>query len=218
MAIAALGVPCLAAAVVTVPSPAAATLTAVAAQPSNPLRATTAAAIGGPAPRQTHHRPTPPPRQSVTLIGDSVMLGAEQALRRHLAARTRGSDWHVHEGFQPSAELDLLAALAKRHAVAPQIVLHLGTNGPIDPQRLDQLMRGLRGHRIVLVTDHMPQPWHRVNNRTLHAAAKHHPGVALADWDTLADHHRGWFWSDGIHVRAAGADAYAKLVVGALAR
>jgi peptidoglycan/LPS O-acetylase OafA/YrhL len=222
LAIAALGIPCLAAAVVTVPTPAAATLTAVAAQPSNPLGPTAAAPISGPAPRPTHHhRPPPPlpPRQSVTLIGDSVMVGAETALRRDLGRRARGSDWHVHEGFQPSAELDLLATLVKRHAVAPLVVLHLGTNGPIDPHRLDQLIGELRGgHRIVLVTDHMPQPWRGVNNRTLHAAAKQRPEVAVADWDSVADHHRGWFWSDGIHVRAAGADAYARLVVDALGR
>ena len=40
--------------------------------------------------------------------------------------------------------------------------------------------------------------------------------MALADWDSVADHHRGWFWDDGIHVRPAGADAYARLVAGAL--
>src|SRR4051794_28264369 len=219
LAIAALGIPCLAAAVMTVPSPGAATLTAVAAQPSNPLVSAAAAPLGGPAPKPTHHRqPAPTPRQSVTLIGDSVMLGAEPALRRDLAGRSRGSDWHVHEGFQPSAELDLLATLAKRHAVAPLLVLHLGTNGPIDPDRLDRLIGGLRGHRIVLVTDHMPQPWQTVNNRSLRAAARHHAGVAVVDWDGAADHHRGWFWSDGIHVRASGADAYARLVVNALGR
>jgi len=220
LAIAALGVPCLAAAVVTVPVPGAASLTAVAAQPTNPLATSAAAPISDPAPQPTaHQRPPPAPtRQSVTLIGDSVMLGAENALRHALAGHLRGSDWHVHEGFQPSAELDLLAALSKRHAVAPLVVLHLGTNGPIDPHRLSQLMGSLRGHRIVLVTDHMPQPWRSVNNRTLRAAAKHQDGIALADWDGLADHHRGWFWSDGIHVRPAGADAYARLVVDMLGR
>jgi peptidoglycan/LPS O-acetylase OafA/YrhL len=218
IAIAALGVPCLAAAVVTLPTPGAATLTAVAAQPSNPLGPTAAAApIVAPAAPPTAH-PAAPGRQSVTLIGDSVMLGAEPVLRQDLGRRSRGSDWHVREGFQPSAQLDLLAALTKRHTVAPLVVLHLGTNGPIDPHRLDQLIAALRGHRIVLVTDHMPQPWHSVNNRTLRAAAKHRPDVAVADWDALAGHHRGWFWDDGIHVRQAGADAYAKLIVDVLGR
>src|SRR3954469_5181748 len=219
LAIAALGVPCLAAAVMTVPPAGSVTLTAVAAQPSNPLGPTAPTPIVGPAPRPTRHRQPPAARrQSVTLIGDSVMVGAEPALRDDLAGRSRGSDWHVREGFQPSAELDLLALLAKRHAVSPLLVLHIGTNGPIDPGRLDRLIGGLRGHRIVLVTDHMPQPWRSVNNRVLRAAAKHHRGVAVADWDSAADHHRGWFWNDGIHVRAAGADAYARLVIDALGR
>ena len=215
MALAALAVPCLAAAVVTLPSPAATTLTAVAAEPSNPLGSTNASTpiVTPPqTPRHAHR----PPRPSVTLIGDSVMLGAEAALRHDLAGRTRAADWHVREGFQPSDEMDLLATLTKHRAVAPDLVLHLGTNGPIDPHRLGQLIGALRGHRIVLVTDHMPQPWHGVNNRTLRAAAKGRPGVTVVDWDSLADHHRGWFWSDGIHVRPAGADAYARLVTGAL--
>jgi hypothetical protein len=40
--------------------------------------------------------------------------------------------------------------------------------------------------------------------------------VVVVDWDGVADHHHGWFWDDGIHVRQSGADAYARLVVGAL--
>ena len=215
MALAALGVPCLAAAVVTLPPSGAVALTAVAAQPSDPLGSASASSPIDPQPQSKHAR-RPPPPPSVTLIGDSVMLGAEPALRHDLAGRTRGSDWHVREGFQPSDELDLLANLAKRKAVAPDLVLHIGTNGPIDPHRLGQLLGALRGHRIVLVTDHMPQPWHGINNRTLHAAAKGRTGVTIADWDSAADHHRGWFWNDGIHVRPAGADAYARLVADAL--
>jgi peptidoglycan/LPS O-acetylase OafA/YrhL len=223
MALAALGVPCLAAAVVTLPPTGMTTLTAVAAQPSDPLGTNDASApIVAPSHQTTKsrhpHHPAPPPPPSVTLIGDSVMLGAEPALRHDLAGRTRGSDWHVREGFQPSDELDLLANLTKHRAVAPDLVLHIGTNGPIDPHRLGQLLTALRGHRIVLVTDHMPQPWHGVNNTTLRAAARGRPGVTVADWDAVADNHRGWFWSDGIHVRPAGADAYAKLVTGALDR
>ncbi|HET6817027.1 MAG TPA: acyltransferase family protein [Mycobacteriales bacterium] len=221
MAVAALAVPCLAAAVVTLPPPGATTLAAVAAQPSEPLDSTNASApivtppiVTPPQPRHSHR---PPPAPSVTLIGDSVMLGAEAALRHDLAGRTRRTDWHVREGFQPSDELDLLAALTKHRAVAPDLVLHIGTNGPIDPHRLGQLLGALRGHRIVLVTDHMPQPWHGINNRTLRAVAKGHAGVTLVDWDAVADHHRGWFWSDGIHVRPAGAAAYARLVADALA-
>ena len=69
----------------------------------------------------------------------------------------------------------------------------------------------------MLVTDHMPQPWHSFNNRTIRAAASHHRGATVVDWDTLARRHRGWFWSDGIHVRSAGAFAYARLVASALA-
>jgi peptidoglycan/LPS O-acetylase OafA/YrhL len=221
IALAALGVPCLAAAVVTLPPTGAVALTA--AQPSNPLGPTSASMpIAAPHPSATRSRSTskqrhrPPPPPSVTLIGDSVMLGAEGALRQELGGRTRRSDWHVREGFQPADELDLLATLAKHRALAPDLVLHIGTNGPIDPHRLDQLLGALRGHRIVLVTDHMPQPWHGVNNRTLRAAAKGRPGVTLADWDSAADDHRGWFWGDGIHVRPVGADAYARLVTGAL--
>ncbi|HET7530462.1 MAG TPA: acyltransferase family protein [Mycobacteriales bacterium] len=229
LALAALGVPCLAAAVVTLPPVAPGGLAAVAAESSNPLRPAAAPPAARPrvsAPQPTasgvaaRNRPHPaarkPVRQTVTLIGDSVMLGAESALRHALGPSNRGSDWHVREGFQPSDELDLLAALARRHAVASDVVLHIGTNGPIDPHRLDQLLDDLRGHRVVLVTDHMPQPWHGVNNRTIKTAVKQHAGVALADWDALADHHDGWFWDDGIHVRPSGADAYARLVMGAL--
>jgi peptidoglycan/LPS O-acetylase OafA/YrhL len=211
IAFSAAGVAVLALAVVATPRPAATRLTAAGAR----------TAVGAAAP-QTHHRPTPNATPSarrnpkVTLIGDSVMLGAEPALRHDLGHDAKDAAFHVREGFQPSDALDLLADLASRHAITGTLVLHIGTNGPIDPQRLGHLLDALRGHRIVLVTDHMPQPWHTPNNHLLRAVG-HRPDTVVVDWDAAASDHRGWFWNDGIHVRAAGAQAYARMVTAALA-
>jgi peptidoglycan/LPS O-acetylase OafA/YrhL len=188
------------------------------------LAAVGAGSVSAVATDVVHHRSTPHAGlrhirrhrgPAVTLIGDSVMLGAESALRRDLGRDDQAAVFHVREGFQPSDALDLLAALARRHRIAATLVLHIGTNGPIDPSRLDRLLGSLREHRIVLVTDHMPQPWHTPNNHTIRAAG-HRPDTVVVDWDAAAAQHRWWFWSDGIHVRAAGAEAYARMVTAAL--
>ena len=42
--------------------------------------------------------------------------------------------------------------------------------------------------------------------------------VRVADWAAASNHHIDWFYSDGIHTKSAGSDAYAALIKAAMAQ
>jgi hypothetical protein len=73
----------------------------------------------------------------------------------------------------------------------------------------------LAGHHVVFLTVHEPRSWEAEVNATLHAGVARWPGVQLLDWDYVSTFHQEWFWSDRIHLRPQGAQAYAALVAAA---
>ncbi|TMK46543.1 MAG: acyltransferase [Actinobacteria bacterium] len=133
--------------------------------------------------------PAPPPLpdgHNVTAIGDSVMLGAEADLAEALP----GATVDAVEGRQASSAFSLIDGLVNTSHLGADVVLHIGTNGTIDPQALDTVLTLM--------------------------AERRHPNVALLDWNTAASAHPEWLWNDGIHLRPAGAAAYRDLILDAL--
>jgi len=96
------------------------------------------------------------------------------------------------------------------------VVLHIGTNGTIDPRALDSLLTSLAGRKVILLNLQVPRPWQDLNNAIISAAARNHPNVRLLDWAAAASGHPEWLWHDGIHLRPSGAAAYRDLILGAL--
>jgi hypothetical protein len=166
-----------------------------------------------PSPTSTTQATAPTPVvRTYTVVGDSVMLGALDALKQALP----GADVDAVEGRQASTAFAILNDLATKSRVGTDLVLHIGTNGTIEPAALDALLGRLSDRRIVLLTDHVPRPWQDLNNRILTDAIHNHPSVRLVDWNSAASAHPEWLWQDGIHLRPAGVAAYRDLIVGAL--
>jgi len=156
--------------------------------------------------------PPSPAQRTETVIGDSVMLGAQESLRQSLPH----AQVNAVEGRQASTAFTLLDSWEAEGHIGDEVVLHIGTNGTIDPSALDAALAKLGSRRIVLLTDHVPRPWQDLNNRIIVAAAHTHPGVHLVDWNAAASVHPEWLWPDGIHLRPAGATAYRELILAAL--
>jgi peptidoglycan/LPS O-acetylase OafA/YrhL len=144
-------------------------------------------------------------------IGDSVMLAASEAL----AARFPGAitvdaavSRQVDTGLERLAQYRSGGQLGAYRTV----VIDLGTNGTFTPQQFAQLVALTAGVPNVVVYDvHVDRPWAAPDNATLVAGVAAHPGMRLADWNTLASH-PGLLYDDGIHPNAAGAQAYATLL------
>src|SRR5439155_6277683 len=163
----------------------------------------TASAPSAPAPASPTLLPLPDVH-NVTAIGDSVMLGAVPGLTEALP----GATVDAVEGRQASSAFSLIDGLVNNGHLGADVVLHIGTNGTIDPQALDSLLTRVADRRVTILNLHVPRPWQDLNNATLAAAARAHPNVALLDWNTAASAHPEWLWDDGIHLRPAGAAAY----------
>jgi peptidoglycan/LPS O-acetylase OafA/YrhL len=149
---------------------------------------------------------------NVTAVGDSVMLGAVTDMEQAIP----NLDINAIEGRQAADGFNEVDTLLSGGHLGQDIVLQVGTNGTIDPGALNGVLARLAGRRVVLLNVHVPRPWQNADNDTIAAAVKAHPTVELIDWNAIASAHPEWFWSDGIHLRPAGAQAYTALVVTAL--
>jgi hypothetical protein len=161
-------------------------------------------------PRVTPSLPPPVaivPGTDILGVGDSVMLGASNALSRQFP----GIVIDAKVGRQFSEGVEIVKALAARGSIPGTVIVHLGTNGTVSAARCDELMRLLAGQRVVLVNLHVPRPWEAQNNDVLAACAARH-GATIVDWHTNAV----GLAPDGYHLGGSGPAAYATLVAAAL--
>lgn len=97
------------------------------------------------------------------------------------------------------------------------VVVALGTNGGVTVGQIDQLLTIVGPRRtLAMVTPHHGN--YAYVPGLIRSAAQQHPGrILLLDWDRLSADHSDWFAPDGIHLGgAAGIDAFARVVAGAL--
>ena len=140
-------------------------------------------------------------------IGDSVMLGARDAL--------------IARGFRVNAEVSrqfddaipLIRKLAVEGHLPVNVIVHLGTNGLIEGADCDALVRAAgRDRHVYLVTVKVPRPYRDPDNARLRACAQRHDTASVIDWYGLSRYHRAWFYNDGYHLRPTGRTEYARLL------
>ena len=104
----------------------------------------------------------------------------------------------------------LIPALANVGALRPNVIVHLGTNGPPTEADLTKILDALAGaNKVVLVTTREPRSWQDLTNQRLGAAAVGRPNVAVVDWFAASEGHPEYFVADGVHLTQLGAQAYA---------
>ncbi len=184
----------------------AATTTIAAGVPA-PGSLTTTTTTAPPAPA-----PVPPAYASTTAIGDSVMVGAAQALANRLGPSLMVN---AEVGRQLDDAADLVAAMAADGSLGRVVLVNLGTNGPSSVERIDALFAAAGpDRRVLLVNVVVPRRWEAEVNDQLAAAAGRHPNAVLVDWRSLATTEPGVLREDGFHVTPNGAERYADLIVG----
>jgi lysophospholipase L1-like esterase len=147
----------------------------------------------------------------ITAIGDSVMLGAADALRVTLGIDRTTVD--AAESRQFSAGVDTIQGYKDRGELGDEVVVQLGTNGTINPDDFDRMMQILKGvRRVVIVNAKVPRPWEDEVNQILGDGVKRYKNSVLVDWHNAGGEHPEWFYDDGLHLRPDGAQAYAQLI------
>jgi hypothetical protein len=199
-----------------------ATTTATTAAPAEPKTTTVTAAPAAPTTTTTTLRVTalPPPAAGfvaghVTAVGDSVMLDYQTPLEADIP----GVDVVAAVSEQWAAGEEELTQLKAEGRLGAEVIVALGTNGPITATDFSEMMTVLQGaSRIVFVNIHVDRPWQDPNNAVLAQGAANYPGVLIADWASLAAANPEWFGPDGTHlaIDGPGAQALASLITSTL--
>jgi lysophospholipase L1-like esterase len=175
--------------------------------------ATTTTASTVPPTTTTTTRPAGPGFNAgqVTAVGDSVMLDYQDPLKTTIP----GINVDASVSRQWSEGEQILQTLKADGQLGGDVVVGLGTNGPITDAEFDNMMTILSGaSRVVFVNVHVDRPWQDPNNAVLASGATRYPNVVVADWATLAAQNPAWFGADGTHlaIDGTGAVALAQLV------
>lgn len=147
--------------------------------------------------------------QSVTAVGDSIMVAATPSLDQALP----GIYINAMVGRQFSTGLEVIAQLKAQGQLRTIVVVGLGTNGPVTSDEISQLFAEIGpNRRLVLVNTFEDRWWEQQVNSTLAATAAAHPAnVVLADWYDTIDNRTNLLWPDGIHPQPAGGVVYAQM-------
>ena len=151
---------------------------------------------------------------SVTMVGDSVMLGASPAILGMMPdcvidAKVSRQVIQAH---------DVLDSLEKQGSLRQTVVIGLGTNGPFSVATGQEIINRLgSGRTVYWVTAYgRDLRWQEESNATIRKLAEDNENVHIIDWAQAASGHAEWFVADGIHLSAQGRAAYAGVVLGGL--
>jgi len=152
--------------------------------------------------------------QSITAIGDSVLLGASKEVKKKLPDCM--IDAKVSR--QVIQSKDIVKDLKSKGKLGDTVVLALGTNGTFSDAVGRELIRAIgKDRKIYWVTafgEHLQ--WQEEANHQIRSMAEQYKNVQIIDWASLAEGHPKWFVSDGVHLTSSGCKAYAKLYYDAI--
>lgn len=145
------------------------------------------------------------PYKRITLIGDSVLLGASPYLLRRLP-----SAWvEAQVGRQGSDGLHIAQSLRKQTQLGDAIVVHLGTNGYLLESQFRALLQHLSDRKTVVVLNvHGARRWTGPNNALMERVSPEFGNVRLIDWHAIGHDNPSYFVQDGIHLSGSGIHAY----------
>jgi peptidoglycan/LPS O-acetylase OafA/YrhL len=165
--------------------------------------------VTGSAPPPTTTSTLPPAPIAKLALGDSVMLGASSQLV------DLGFVVDAVESRQFSNGTEVVEALRDQGRLGDTVVVHLGTNGTIEPDDMTAMMTALADvPTVLLLTVDVEREWTAGNNALIYDTAATYPNVELLDWAGLSDACVGdcFAQSDGFHLADAGQDFYAQVI------
>lgn len=147
---------------------------------------------------------------NVTLVGDSVMLGAVPSLQELLP----GSVINAEISRQVSDGVEILQALDARGELGATVVIALGLNGTFKEAVAQEVIDYLGTDCQIYWVDVYGKTvsWEDESNKVIHAIVEANDNVELIPWNELAQGQDDWFYSDGIHLKPDGQVAYANLI------
>lgn len=148
--------------------------------------------------------------KGVTIIGDSVMVGAESAFKELLP----GIKIDAQIGRQLYQANSLLSQLKAQGELGDRIIIELGTNGPFSAEQLGELLDSLKdAKQVLLINTRVPRPWQDEVNKALKQYGSSYTNTTLIDWYSASSNHDDYFYQDGVHLTPKGIDVYTSLII-----
>ena len=150
----------------------------------------------------------------ILAIGDSVMLGAANILTEQGITVDALKSRPFRQALEISNYVKSIGRLGEF------VIIHLGTNGPVDQATLDEIMVPLKDVDIVLmVTAYVPgRKWQGPNNELIRAMPEAYGNVRVLDWFKVAEAHPEYLYGDKVHLNNQGQRTYADLIMQAIGK
>jgi peptidoglycan/LPS O-acetylase OafA/YrhL len=161
--------------------------------------------------RKAGERKDPRPywERPITVVGDSVVVGARAALESQF-------DRVVVDGAigrQPVDIADRVRERLRLGRIGDVLVLQTGTNGAPDPQGFPDFLQSLKDLDLVVVTTVRSEvPWMDRSNAVIERAVSTVDNAVVADWAKETVGNSQYLYPDGTHLTPRGQAAYARLV------
>ncbi len=142
---------------------------------------------------------------NVTVLGDSVLLGARKAMESRVAA----AKVDAAVGRQAKDMVQRIRRLKELDLLGQKVVLHVGTNGYVTEDQLRTILALLDDRdRVIIVNAAAPRRWVERNNDLIARIAADYPNTVVADWSSVANDHPEYFVSDQVHLSGRGQRAF----------
>ena len=144
----------------------------------------------------------------VTFIGDSVMLGAMNNLKKTFP----NSYFDAKESRSTYVGYTILKELKETNKLGDPVVIHLGTNGDCKNSCKENIMDLLKDKTVFWINTTN----YTYVNENINKLAEKYDNLHVIDWYTLSRGHSTWFYKDGIHLPPEGRKEYTNIVYNAI--
>lgn len=147
----------------------------------------------------------------VTIVGESVTLGAREELKRRLPVSTVNAE--ISRDFIDG--VDVVELLASERLLHPTVLVHIGNNGAVPDGELGRLLAAVGDRRLIVTTVSVPRRWEQQVNARLINFANQHDQVEVLDWQAVVAADRSLLF-DEVHLTKPGIQVYAAFLVEAI--
>lgn len=143
----------------------------------------------------------------ISAIGDSIMLGAADALR----AEIPGITVDAKVSRQVTAAQGIVEEMEASGTLGDTVIIALGTNGTFAYSTGQSLLDCIGDRKVYWVLTGGTW-WAGSVNSMIAELSGNNANVTLLDWPSAEAAHPEWTGADGIHLTGAGAQGYADFI------
>lgn len=147
----------------------------------------------------------------VTVIGDSVFLGASVAFQQ----QCENAVVDAKISRQVVQALDVAKQLDKKHKLGDIVIIALGTNSNFNSKSGQKLIDYLGKDRTIYWIDTYGKHLdiQKDVNNTIQRVVAANKNVQRIYWSKEGEKHPDWFYQDGVHLNPHGEKKYARFIM-----